>query len=39
MAQANWNINDLQLTIYAPIKLTSTLEGDFIIKITKVRFQ
>ena len=39
MVQGNWNTNYLQLTIYAPIKLTGTLEGDFIIKITKVRFQ
>ena len=37
--QANYNINDLQLTIYTPIKLTDTLEGDLIIKIIKVRFQ
>ena len=29
--------NDLQLTIHVPIKLTSTLEGDLIIKITKVK--
>ena len=34
MIQANWNINDLQLTIHMPIKLTGTLEGDLIIKIT-----
>ena len=39
MVQANWNTNDLQLTILAQIKLTSTLEGDLIIKIMKVRFQ
>ena len=35
MVQASWNTNDLQLTIHAPIKVTSTLEGDLIIKITK----
>ena len=29
----------LTLTIQTPIKLTSTLEGDLLIKITKVRFQ
>ena len=39
MVLGNWNTNYLQLTIYAPIKLTSTLEGDFIIKSTKVRFE
>ena len=39
MVQANRNISDLQLTIHTPIKLTSTPEGDLIIKITKVRFQ
>ena len=32
-------MNDLQLTIHTPIKLTGTLEGDVIIKITKARFQ
>ena len=30
-------LNDLQLTIHVPIKLTSTLESDLIIKITKVK--
>ena len=37
--QPNWNTNDLQLTIHTRIKLTSTLEGDLIINITKVGFQ
>ena len=36
--QANWNVNDLQLIIRTQIKLTSTLESDLMIKITKVRF-
>ena len=31
------NIDELQLTIHMPIKLTST--SDLMIKITKVRFQ
>ena len=35
MVQANWNINDLQIFILMPIKPTSTLEGDIVIKITK----
>ena len=37
MVQANWNINDLQISIHMPIKLTNTLEGDIVIKITKAR--
>ena len=37
--ERNWNVSDLQLIIHMPIKLTSTLEGDLIVKITKVRFQ
>ena len=39
MVQANLNINDLQVSIHVPIKLTSTLEGDIEIKITKARFR
>ena len=37
--QGNYNMTDLQLTIHTPIKLTSSLEDDLIIKITKIRFQ
>ena len=37
MNNANWNISDLQWTIHMPIKLTSTLEGDLIVEIIKVK--
>ena len=39
LVQASWNINNFQLTIHMLTKLTTTLEGDLIFKITKVRFQ
>ena len=35
--KANWNINDLQWTIHMPIKLTSTLEGELIVEIIRVK--
>ena len=35
--KGNWNINDLQRTIHMSIKLTSTLEGDLIIEIIKIK--
>ena len=31
MLQANWNINDLQISIHMPIKLTNTLEDDIVV--------